>query len=76
MKSFHKKFMVGLGRLELPTSPLSGVLLFRKIPYYRWVSGRWYFYCACFCACLVQQLCIFAQFRVPKLAWVNSAKFF
>ena len=25
MKSFHKKFMVGLGRLELPTSPLSGV---------------------------------------------------
>ena len=25
MKSFHNKFMVGLGRLELPTSPLSGV---------------------------------------------------
>ena len=49
--------MVGLGRLELPTSPLSGVLLFRKIPYRNWVSERWYFNCVPFCVPLVQQFC-------------------
>ena len=67
--------VVGLGRLELPTSPLSGVLLFRKIPYYRWVSEQRYFYCVPFCVPLVQQLCIFAQFCVPKLTWVSPQIF-
>jgi hypothetical protein len=44
--------MVGLGELEPPTSPLSGVRLFNNKPYFSYVSRVRYLYCVT----LVQQL--------------------